>query len=104
MKQIKLAFVELHSPLFLAGKNFSTKIATEKTNVTLIYDRDEKELHVVYMGKAAIIPFTSVHSMEPVNAKDADIDMTPANAIGIEHPVAVGKIKAQVSAPKGIKI
>jgi hypothetical protein len=29
--------------------------------------------------------------------------MTPADPGVIEHPVVLGKIKAQVSAPKGIK-
>jgi hypothetical protein len=64
--KIELEFAELHTPLFLGGKNFGLKLmATPQTKIELIYDRAEKELWVNFNGKTAVIPTSNVVSMTP---------------------------------------
>ena len=67
MSKIDLVFAEIHAPLFLLGdkgKNLGTKLDVKaKAGLKLVYDRDEKELHVSYMGMNAIVPVTNVASM-----------------------------------------
>jgi hypothetical protein len=61
---IYLEFAELHTPLFLNGKNFGMKLIPGKTSgLTLAYNRAEKELLVSWMDKTAIIPSSNVVSM-----------------------------------------
>lgn len=90
MKQV--VFAELHSPLFLNGKNFGQKLWS-KAGLELIYDQEEKELLATYMGKTAHLPSTSVHSWE---------EGVPVQLAVIEEPIVPKKkIQAQVSTPTG---
>jgi hypothetical protein len=90
--KLELEFAELHTPLFLGGKNFGLKLHSVKPgDPELIYDQSEKELHVTHNKKMAIIPISNV------------VSMTPSQGPRIE-PVkkeftAPKKIKAQVSTP-----
>lgn len=100
--KINLSFAELHTGLFLAGKNFGTKLDVIKlTGLVIVYDRAEKELLIKWNGQIAIIPFASVASMTPSNKDDVDFGNHTA-AVSAAKPVVAptGKpIKAQVSTP-----
>ena len=92
MLQIK--FAELHNPLFLAGKNFGTKLDPSKlTGLKMEYERDLKEFYIHWSGEKAILPLTSVSYMLEGEAK-----VTPPQA---HHPQIVGIASAQVSTPYG---
>jgi hypothetical protein len=101
--KINLEFAELHTPLFLGGKNFGNKLnANSRTAITLIYDQTEKELWVAYAGKGAIIPTSNVVSMTPGTPDNQTV------SIGDRKQEQVGKTgkfnanpsaKAQVSSP-----
>lgn len=68
--KIEVEFAELHNPLFLNGTNLQMKLdPTRRPNLTLIYDRSEKELLVYYFGKLAIVPTSNVGSMTISDAK-----------------------------------
>jgi hypothetical protein len=93
---MKLKYAELLVPLFLAGKNFNTKLEPLKyAGLELSYDRAEKELHVSWNGEKGIVPCTNVAVMVEDNGRYAKPRVAPAANV---------KIKAQVSAPPGIKI
>ena len=85
---LKLEFVELHGPLFLAGKNHGLKLFN-KAGVTLLYDRQEKELHVQFNEKTAIIPSTNIVAMHPYVGE----------TVKAAPPVVKGVVKAQRSTP-----
>ena len=64
MAKIELKFAELHTALFLCGKNHGMKLdPTKQMGLSLIYDRGEKELLVGWSGQEAIIPLSNVVSM-----------------------------------------
>lgn len=64
--KINLCFAELHTPLFLGGRNFGLKLDNNKfTGLELVYDQTEKELWITNGGKTAIIPTSNVVSMTP---------------------------------------
>jgi hypothetical protein len=93
-----LKYVELHSPLFLAGTNLQMKLDIEKRRgLVMEYDRQEKELKVTWNGDTAYLPCTSVFSMVPVTmTKVTNIDPTPDHEKrGPGRPA-----KAQVSTPQ----
>lgn len=91
--KIKLSFAELHTPLFLGGKNFGLKLISKNTtDPDLTYDQSEKELWVEHNKKIAIIPCSNVVSMTPF-APSIMPDSVPA-------PIAPAKkVKAQASTP-----
>jgi len=66
--KIKLSSAELHDVLFFMGVNFDKKLTTRMKNrdLTLTYDRVEKELIVGCENKIKIIPWTNVAGMEPI--------------------------------------
>lgn len=101
--KIPIRFVQLHESLFLGGKNHQLKV-TANPELSLTYDRDNKELHVVYKGQATIMPVQAVNSMEPIDPIKADITMTAYPVITAPPPPPAKPIKAQASAPNGIKI
>lgn len=66
MSKLHVKWVELHSPLFMSGKNFGQKLnpADHKHHgLALIYDQGEKELQVTWKNETMILPSTSVFSM-----------------------------------------
>jgi hypothetical protein len=99
--KIPLKFAELHNPLFLGGTNLGNKLITEKRPLTLVYEREWKELHVTHNGKFAILPIEAVASMEPIDTAMFGLgNIEPKIKPNPEPKV----IKAQVGAPQGIKI
>jgi hypothetical protein len=63
---INIKYAHLHAPLFHAGINCGDKLdPTKRAGLTLVYDRDEKELHVTLGKITTILPHTSVFSMVP---------------------------------------
>jgi hypothetical protein len=89
---LKLSFVHLHGPLFLAGTNLGEKLQTTVRNVKLEYHRDNQELHVTFNGKMAIVPVSNVVSMQ---LYDDSTDATNKAPV-----VPIGKVQAQVSTPQ----
>jgi len=64
--RIELEFAELHTALFLGGKNHGLKLHNVRPgDPELIYDRAEKELWISHNNKVAIIPLSNVVSMTP---------------------------------------
>lgn len=94
--KINLEFVELCAPLFLAGKNCSTKImANEKTGFTLVYDRTEKEVLITYNGKTGIVPFARCEHVTPI--QDAAV-LKPEASVPQQQVGKTGKFNANPSA------
>ena len=92
--KIKINFAELHNPLFLAGKNFQTKLDPGKTGgLTMEYDRAEKELLVHWEGQTGIIPSSNIACMTEGEVK--------VKAPQHTHPIVAGIQGAQVSTPFG---
>jgi hypothetical protein len=96
--KMKLKYLELHKPLFFGSKNFTEKLDKGNSkcqDVTMQYDDKQRMVLVTYRGQTCYIPIESVHSM-------VEQDDSP-----VVEPVAVrgfmGKVKAQVSTPQGIK-
>jgi hypothetical protein len=93
---IKLEFLELHSPLFLAGTNLGVKLDPVKSKhrgLVLEYDRPNQEVLVSFGGKVGIIPFTNVVAMiegEP----ELKEEVQPA-------PQFTTRTGAQVDSPQG---
>lgn len=86
---IKLEFVELHGPLFLAGKNHGLKLFN-KPGVDLSYSREEKELYVTYNEKTAIVPSSNISSMTALTQEKVQEKAQPTK----------GVTKAQASTPQ----
>lgn len=99
--KIELKFAELQTPLFLSGTNHGLKIDNVKRSVRLVYDRAEKELHVLHAGEVAIIPTTNVVSMTPVNSNELGYTAVEKKAAPQAPSTnkTNGKVKAQVSDP-----
>lgn len=93
MLQIK--FAELHNPLFLAGKNFGTKLDPGKlSGLKMEYDRKLKEFYIHWSGEKAILPYTSVSYMI-----EGEVAIKPSQ---VTHPIVAGMARtAQVSSPMG---
>ena len=67
---IKCKFIELHTPLFLAGTNLGTKLdISKRTTVTLAYHKDIDLVVVNYNEGMALIPLSNVVSMWPIDHK-----------------------------------
>jgi hypothetical protein len=98
--KIKLKFSELHNPLFLAGTNLQLKLdPTKRQGMTLIYDREEKELLVYWNNEVAIIPSSNVSSMTPVDPTILGT-LPKAEVKPQPKPAPTGKpIRAQVQDP-----
>ncbi len=97
--KINLKFAELHTSLFLNGKNFGLKLdpcgSPDKFNgIKLIYDREFKELHVVWGKETAIIPSSNVVSM-------TEGTVTPPKVVNVSSPQIAGISRAQVETPMG---
>lgn len=88
---IPIKRAELHTVLFLGGKNQGLKLEN-KSGLVMVYDRPEKELIVHFGGEKAILPSSNVASMVEVNP-------TAKIEVAQKAPQVHGKIKAQVSTP-----
>lgn len=93
MSRIPLCFVELHNPLFHAGKNFGVKLNPGKlSGLKLWWDNEMRFLIVEWEGRTSLLPESSMQSMEQGEAKVPIAQHT--------HPIVAG-IQAQVSTPFG---
>lgn len=102
--KIELAYAELHAPLFLGGKNHQMKLKAG-SDMRLVYDRDEKELIIIWGKHVAIVPFhgttNNVWPKDP-QAFLASIELPPVEATAptpIKAPHVPPK-SAQVSSPQ----
>lgn len=108
--RIPLKFIERHTPCFYAGKNFAPKIDAQKEGVTLtrvidnVWNKDE--VHITGRGdEVGIIPFDGNISIAyPVDAEEAGVEKQDFKPKITPNPIPQAKVKAQVSAPAGIKI
>jgi hypothetical protein len=88
----KMKFVELHAPLFHAGKNHGVKLDPAKyPGLTLNYSAEEEMLYVSWNDEIAWVPKTSVHSMNPGEPKTYKPQVT--------HSVVANIASAQVETP-----
>lgn len=92
MSRIPLEFVELHNPMFFAGKNFAVKLdPSHIAGLELEYDRAEKELFVHWGGKVGIVPSSNISCM---------VEGTPKVKAQVNtHPIVAGIQSAQVETP-----
>ena len=83
---IDCCFVEFHSPVFIQGKNFGTKVDIKSTpGVKLWYDLDLRLMFMSYKGKNHF--FDSFHSAEPMN-KVEDKNIVPVGAVRLKKAKA----------------
>lgn len=106
--KIELKFVELHTPLFLAGTNHGVKLDLKRRSIKLTYDLEKNQLYVIYQGELAIIPHGNIATLNPVDSKAVlaligvkdNIVQISANIPTSSHVTGPrGKTKAQVSDP-----
>ena len=100
----ELKFVELHTPLFLAGTNFGLKLQTATRLIQMVYDSDVEDVYIVFKDEVAIVPKSNVASMTPKDSKtflkDHTFDkMEVMQEIKTTVPRSPGRPKAQVSTP-----
>lgn len=93
---IPIQIAQLHSPIFVGGKNFSDKLQPLLiAGLQINYDRKEKELLIDYKGIKAIVPATNIVSMTPMTE---EIKKGAVEA-PVLIPVAVNKVTAQYESP-----
>lgn len=97
MEPIELKFAEVHSPLFIAGRNLGLKLDPmfgKTVGCHLEYHREFGEVHIAIDGEKGIIPVTNVICMVPG---------TPKARIAPVHHAMVANISqtAQVETPFG---
>lgn len=89
--KVELKRCELHTPLFLGGKNLQTKLDPSKTHgLELMWDTDEKVLYVTWQGEVGEIPEANIAVR--VRGKPRIVQaVTPAQRVPVD---------AQVSTPQ----
>ncbi len=94
---ISLEFAELHTPLFLGGKNFGLKLNSKlPSDPLLVYCRRADKLYVVHCNKLAIIPSSNVVTMTPVDAASFIQELTYAVAQqAVQEPAEPQKLDDQ---------
>lgn len=76
--RIAMKFAEVHNQVFLNGTNLGLRFGTGQVKggeVGLVYDTNLQCLIVSFKGKATLVPFPTISSMEPVDPSilfDAD--------------------------------
>ena len=94
MAREQLRFAELHNPLFFAGRNWGTKLDPGvKAELSIFYDREQKELIVKTGDRECFLPYSSVQSMEAGEPKQ--------RAVQYAHPMVANIAGAQVETPYG---
>ena len=64
---MELSYCELHSPLFINGKNLGLKLDPTKCGgLKMTYDKKAQELSVTWMGVTGIVPTTNIVVYIPV--------------------------------------
>lgn len=97
-KPIEVGYAKFRDDLFINGKNFGKAIDKSDhrhTGVEMVYDREEKEMIVSWMGRTAHIPSTNVAVYCPGPAMDRRTQQ-------IAHAMVAGiSGAAQVETPFG---
>lgn len=91
--QVEVEYAELHTPLFLAGTNFGTKLDRrdhKRRDLVLVFDEDKKRLIVTFNKKVAQVPEAAVAYW---------IEGKVENLKPIHNPV-MGPTSAQVATPQ----
>lgn len=93
---IDVKFAELHNPLFLNGKNFGVKLDPHRyREITLVYDKEDKELLVTWNKTTAHVPSPNVAYYIPGIVEDPKV-------VQISHPEILNiSHTAQVETPYG---
>jgi hypothetical protein len=96
---MNLKFVELHTPLFLGGINFQTKLdVSRKDGLKLKYDDYNKWVVVEYNGHKGYLPLSSVSVMVEMSTSLSGTQDAVKPTV-----LPAGKVKAQASTPAGIR-
>ena len=116
--QIKLKNAQVHTVLFLAGRNLGDKLdITNRPNMELWYDRNTQELLIILDKHVSVVPSSNVASYTPVDPKDVffkdePVVFVPAGMLPVQLPFEPGapvvknggrwpkKVSAQVSTPQ----
>lgn len=62
---MKVVYCDLHSPLFLAGKNFGTKLNPDQVSgLEMVFDKEFQAVIVKYNKKECLIPLANVASLQ----------------------------------------
>jgi hypothetical protein len=93
---IEMKFVELQTPLFLAGTNHGLKIQVDRRPIKLIYDKEDKMLTVQFNGEVAFVPYPNIASMTPLDSKPYLVEASKPKVPQVSNKT----IKAQVSTPQ----
>lgn len=95
MEPIKVKFCEVHSPVFIAGKNLGVKLDPSRLGgLALFYHREYKELAIQWNGETGYVPSTNIVVYVPGEVK------VPAPIVS--HPMVAGvSTTAQVETPYG---
>lgn len=96
---VSIEYAELHTPLFLGGKNFGTKLEPHgkhkhaQYGLSLEFDESKKRMLAKYLSKTAHIPEAAVAYWIPGDGSQFKV-------VKNEAPPANKGITAQVSTPQ----
>ncbi len=98
--KIDLKFVELHTPLFLAGTNHGVKLPKSGCSTKLTYDLEKNQLYVIYQNELAIIPHGNIATLNPKDSKAA-IELLGIKEDSQLHKTSVAPTSSHITGPKG---
>lgn len=92
---IACKFVEFHSPVFLEGKNFGTKLQVSQIpTLKLWYNTEKRLMFMQFKGKICF--FDTYHTAQPFNSEPYDEDansldnqVKPQESIRVTAPQAI---------------
>lgn len=91
---IACKFVEFHSPVFLEGKNFGTKLQVSQIpTLKLWYNTEERLMFMQFKGKICF--FDTYHTAQPFNSEPYEEDAQSLDA-QINQKEAVRAVVPQV--------
>lgn len=103
--KVDLEFVELHTPLFIEGMNFGTKLYLDpkksKAPIQMWYDTTEKLIFVVYNSKLAF--FENWANATCKDPKQFGVELTNPKATVVNVADKTGLVihqRAQVTGPE----
>lgn len=93
----EIRWVQFHSPMFHAGKNFGDKIEVKRhEGLKILFDEKERRFHIDYKGRKAVMPEMSAFIWESVGNDDIPMIVNEHRTERFE-----GRLEAQVSTPMG---
>lgn len=101
---VKINYADVHSPVFLNGKNLGQKLDPSKTKgLSLSYDLEEKRLWIEYNGVACFFGIEgAIHPTDPTEFgyKMQNQTVTPKKHDFKQPPMVAGAARtAQVETP-----